>query len=223
MKKNFLVCVIALVVFSIIAAGCTRSATGSPSDVAKAETTVPNPVSTQSQVMKDIIAGTQTAMAKPMDAEPADAEGEGSEKPEDGSAAADKEDEPKPEATQKSLPTSTPGPAPVIELEYNTKTCAPGLYVCIQSYTKDQEVVLQAAYPWLLDDMDITFRMGPDGVYDFSDYIIVGTARYSPTGAGDGFTATLTIPDSLRGTQTIVVVLESDVDDYYGTDYFVNE
>ena len=183
MKKNFLVCVIAITVISILVAGCTRSATGSPSNVAKAETTAPNPVSTQSQVMKDIIAGTQTAMAKPMDEAPADAEGP--DKAEDGPAGEDADkDEPKPEATQKSLPTSTPGPAPVVELDYNSKTCAPGLYVCVKSYVKDQEVVLQATYPWLLDDMDLTFRMGVDGVYDFSEYVIVGTARYMPTGAG---------------------------------------
>ena len=63
MKKKFLVSVIALAVLSLLAAACTRSASGSPSDVAKAESTLPNPVSTQSQLMKDIIAGTQTAMA----------------------------------------------------------------------------------------------------------------------------------------------------------------
>ena len=221
MKKKFLVCVITITVISILVAGCTRSATGSPSDVAKAETTAPNPVSTQSQVMKDIIAGTQTAMAKPVDEEAA-AEGEDTEKDSTGADDTD-EDEPEVEPTQKSLPTSTPGPAPVVELDYNTKKCAPGLYVCVQSYVKDQEVVLHATYPWLLDDMKLTFRMGVDGVYDFSEYLIVGTSRYQPTGAGDGFDVTLTIPDSLRGTQTIVVVLETDMDDYYGTDYFVNE
>ena len=38
-----------------------------------------------------------------------------------------------------------------------------------------------------------------------------------------GFEVKLTIPDSLRGTPTLVVLLETDVDGYYGTDYFTNE
>ena len=72
MNKKILVCVIAIAVFSLAATACTRSASGGPSDIAKAETTIPNPVSTQSQVMKDIIAGTQTAMAMPAEPELAD-------------------------------------------------------------------------------------------------------------------------------------------------------
>ncbi len=219
MKKKLLVCVIAIAVLSLMAAACTRSASGSPSDSAKAEATLPNPVSTQSQLMKDIIAGTQTAMAMPLDATKA-AEDKTSDEGSD--ADADKDTTPKKEATAKPLPTSTPGPAPEVELNYNTKQCAPGIYVCVQSYTKDQNVVVQATYPWLLDGMDITFKMGPDGVYDYSQYITVGTAKYHPTG-GSGFKVTLNIPDSLRGTNTVVVLLQTDDPDYYGTDYFINE
>jgi hypothetical protein len=222
MKKKILVCVIALAVFSLLAVACTRSATGSPSDSAKSETALPNPVSTQSQLMKDIIAGTQTAMAVPLDATAADA----SDKiPDDGEDKPATEKTPAPAAkpTSVPLPTSTAGPPPVVELKYNTTKCGPGYYVCIQSYTKDKSVVLQTTYPWLLDGMDITFKMGPDGVYDYSEYIVVGTAKYSPEGAGAGFEVTLNIPDAMRGTNTIVVLLETSSSEYYGTDYFVNE
>ena len=217
MKKKFLVSVIALAVLSLLAAACTRSASGSPSDVAKAESTLPNPVSTQSQLMKDIIAGTQTAMAMPLDATAAAAEDNGDKPAADGTAA------PKAEPTAKPLPTSTDGPAPAVTLDYNTSKCAPGYYVCVQSYKKDQSVVLRATYPWLLDGMDLTFKMGPEGEYDFDQYIVVGTAHYSPAGSAQGFEVTLNIPDSLRGSNLIVVLLETNMADYYGTDYFTNE
>lgn len=225
MKKKYLVCVIAIAVLSLLASACTRSASGSPSDSAKAEATLPNPVSTQSQLMKDIIAGTQTAMALPQDEAAAEgAEGTTDDDGDDGAeTTAEGTPEPNSEPTSLPLPTSTAGPPPEITLNYNAKTCAPGIYVCIQSFTKDQSVVLQATYPWLLDDMDLTFKMGPDGVFDFADYIVVGNAKYSPDGSGNGFEVTLTIPDSLRGAGTIVVLLEVENTDYYGTDYFVNE
>ncbi|BBB47467.1 hypothetical protein [Pelolinea submarina] len=218
MKKKILVSVIALAVLSLLATACTRSASGSPSDVAKAESTLPNPVSTQSQLMKDIIAGTQTAMAMPVDGTAAAAEDNGDEKP-----ATDETPAPKAEPTAKPLPTSTDGPPPVVPLNYNTTKCAPGYYVCVQSYKKDQSVVLQATYPWLLDDMDLTFKMGPEGEYDYTKYIVVGTAHYSPQGSAQGFEVTLNIPDSLRGSNLVVVLLETDMADYYGSDYFTNE
>jgi len=217
MKKKILVSVIALAVLSLFAAACTRSASGSPSDVAKAESTLPNPVSTQSQLMKDIIAGTQTAMAMPLDATAAAAEDNG-DKP-----GTDETPAPKGEATAKPLPTSTDGPPPAVTLSYNTSKCAPGYYVCVQSYKKDQSVVLQATYPWLLDGMDLTFKMGPEGEYDFTKYIVVGTAHYDPEGSAQGFEVTLNIPDSLRGSSLVVVLLETNMADYYGSDYFTNE
>lgn len=218
MNKKILACVIALALFSLLAAACTRSASGGTSEAAKAEATLPNPVSTQSQLMKDIIAGTQTAMAMPVDGTTvADANTD------EDSPTTEKTPEPKKEATKLVLPTSTEGPPPEVKLDYNTKKCAPGLYVCVKSFKKDQSVVIQATYPWLMDNMDLTFKMGPDGVYDFSQYIVVGTAHYSPNGAAQGFEVSLNIPDSLRGTQTIVVLLETDVSTYYGTDYFTNE
>jgi len=83
--------------------------------------------------------------------------------------------------------------------------------------------VLQATYPWLLDGMDLTFKMGPEGEYDFTKYIVVGTAHYDPEGSAQGFEVTLNIPDSLRGSSLVVVLLETNMADYYGSDYFTNE
>ena len=127
--------------------------------------------------MKDIIAGTQTAMAVPLDATLA-AGTEVADTGDDDDTTVDATPEPdEVEPTAKPLPTSTAGPAPVVALEYNTKKCAPGLYLCVVEYVKDQTVTVQGSYPWLLNDMELTFKMGPDGMYDFSKYVVVGTAN----------------------------------------------
>jgi len=223
MKKNQIVLLAALIIFSVVIGACTRSASGSPSEAPGADTTLPNPVSTQSQLMKDIIAGTQTAMAASLDATPA----EGTQAVDDNGDEAATDTTPEPAGVKKTpipLPTSTAGPPPAIELVYNAKKCAPGLYLCVIEYKKDQTVTIQGSYPWLLNDMDLTFKMGPDGMYDFSKYIVVGTSNYKPDASkGYGFRVTLNIPDSLRGTGTIVVLLETDDPNYYGSDYFANK
>ena len=220
MKRNQIVLLAALIIFSVMIGACTRSASGGASDAPEADNTLPNPVSTQSQLMKDIIAGTQTAMAVPLDATPAEGTQEA-----DADDDADTATTPEPkqvEPTAKPLPTSTPGPAPVLTLEYNTKKCAPGLYLCVVEFVKDQTATVQGSYPWLLNNMELTFKMGPDGMYDFSKYIVVGTTTYKPEGS-QGFRVTLNIPDSLRGTGRIVVLLETNDPNYYGSDYFDNK
>jgi hypothetical protein len=221
MKRNQFVFLAVIIIFSVMIGACTRSASGGASDAPGADTTLPNPVSTQSQLMKDIIAGTQTAMAVPLDATLA----AGTEVADTGDDDTTTEATPKPntvEPTAKPLPTSTAGPAPVVVLEYNVKKCAPGLYLCVVEYVKDQTVTIQGSYPWLLNNMELTFKMGPDGMYDFDKYIVVGTTNYKPEGS-QGFRVTLNIPDSLRGTGTIVVLLETNDPNYYGSDYFVNK
>lgn len=223
MKRNLRIIAVIAIIMAFTVGACTRSASGGASDAPSTESTLPNPVSTQSQLMKEIIAGTQTAMAAPIDAteaelaeaeegagEAKDAEEEGTEEPEEE------------EATPVPLPTSTPGPAPEVTLNYNTKKCGPNVYICVADYTKDQTVTVQATYPWLLDDMDLTFKMGPEGMYDYSTYIVVGTAKYQPEGASQGFEVTLTIPGSLRGADIIVVRLETNNPTYYGSDFFNN-
>jgi hypothetical protein len=224
MKKHHKILAAALLILAFLVSACTRSASSGPSDAPSTESTLPNPVSTQSQLMKEIIAGTQTAMAAPLDAtdtEP-DAEDAGDSEAKDTEPDATPEPEEE-EPTAVPLPTSTPGPAPEVALEYNTKKCGPNVYICIVDYTKDQTVTVQATYPWLLDDMDLIFKMGPDGVYDYSTYIVAGTAKYEPDGSkGYGFKAILTIPDSLRGTETIVVRLETNNPTYIGYDFFSN-
>jgi len=229
MKRSLSILVVAIIVLGLTLSACTRSASGGPSDVPEAEATLPNPVSTQSQLMKDIIAGTQTAMAVPLDATPAEGEEvDGTEVvPEETDAESDDTSTtpaPAATATPKPLPTSTQGPPPVVELEYNTRTCNPGLYVCVVDIEKDKSVEVQGTYPWLQDKMELTFKMGPEGNYDFSKYVVAGTAKYEPDGSkGYGFKTTLNIPDALRGMETIVVLLETNNPNYYGSDFFSNK
>ncbi len=222
MKHRNLVIIIALIIISSFIASCTRSASGGPTDAVVEDSELPNPVSTQSQLMKDIISGTQTAMAAPLDAT-AETTPEDNEAETAGEGTVETTPEPE-EEDEIILPTSTAGPPPVVELKYNTTKCGPNIYLCIVSYQKDQTVTMQATHPWLLDDMDITFKLGPEGMYDYSQYIVAGTAKYEPDSSkGFGFQATLNIPDSLRGTSTIVVLLETNNTEYFGTDYYNND
>lgn len=224
MNKKTMTMIALLFILAFTVSACTRSASGGASDVPSGDDALPNPVSTQSQLMKEIIAGTQTAMAAPLDATDSGTTDEEAGDGEPKEVGTDETPEPdEQEATAVPLPTSTPGPAPVVTLNYNTKKCGPNVYLCIKDFTKDQTVTAQATYPWLLDDMELTFKMGPDGVYDYSTYIVVGTANYEPDGSkGYGFEVTLTIPDALRGTDTIVVRLETDNPTYFGSDFFSN-
>ena len=223
MKRNYFVFIATAVILAVLAGACTRSASGGASDL-PAEGELPNPVSTQSELMKEIIAGTQTAMAKPITEKEAEEAPEGEEVEEGEQPAADATPKPKATKTPIPLPTSTQGPPPVVELQYNTSSCKPGFYICVVGNEKDQTVEVQTSYPWLQNKMELTFKMGPEGNYDFSKYIVAGTAKYEPDGSkGYGFKATLNIPDSLRGLDSIVVRLETNNPNYFGSDFFSNK
>ena len=223
MKHRNLKIITFLIIICYVIVSCTRSASGGPSEVKTDDSELPNPVSTQSQLMKDIISGTQTAMAAPLEGED-EAADEDAESDTTDETAAESTPEPEEEEEEIILPTSTAGPPPVAELEYNTKKCGPNIYLCTISYEKDQTVTIQATHPWLLNNMDLTFKMGPEGLYDTSKYIVVGTAKYEPDASkGYGFTTSLNIPDSLRGKDVIVVRLDTNNPEYFGTDYFNNQ
>lgn len=232
MKKNFIVMIGAIFIFVIVLGACTRSASGGPSAVNGGEEALPNPVSTQSQLMKDIIAGTQTAMAVPVDATPA----EGEEAP-----AADDDDEvttaataqPKQvEATPIPLPTSTAGPPPVVELEYNTNYCQTSdcaivsgqlICACVLDHTKDKSVKVQVSNAFFPRGTEIKFLMAPLNEYDLSKYVVAGVAEYKPSDGKNFFSAVLTIPDSLRGTASIVVRTNTQNSDVFASCYFDNK
>lgn len=224
MKRNQFILISAILVLSSLLGACTRSASGGPSASVNDQEALPNPVSTQSQLMKDIIAGTQTAMAVPVDATPAEGTEAATGDDDDDETTTKATAAPKEvEATPIPLPTSTAGPAPVVELEFNTKTCAPGFFICDVGHVKDQTVIIQGSYPWLQNNTKLTFKMGHPDSYDFGNYIVVGTGEYKPDGSkGLGFRVTLNIPDALRGLDKIQVRLETNVSGYVGMWWFEN-
>jgi len=225
MKTKSFPILLILIAFVFILSACVRPASGPPDSVPTSASTLPNPVSTQSQLMKDIIAGTQTAMAIASGADTPVATVEGEEGTPSAEAQGTQSSSTS-EAATPSLPTSTAGPPPEIELVYNNKGCGPGLYICMVSVIQDQKITLQGTNSWLQKDWKLSFTMRPNGA-DVSQGIVVGTAVYSADGS-PGFQATLNIPDTLRGFDTIIVRLDSaDCTAHYGTecygqDYFYN-
>jgi len=223
MKHKYIIMIAALLIVSTVVGSCTRSASGGPTDGAAEGEDLPNPVSTESQTMKNIIAGTQTAMAIPPDAtkEAAPADEEASE----DEAEAEATPEPEEEEDQEEVvvvPTSTAGPPPEIKLTYNADVCQPGYYICEMDVVTDQKVTIQSAHPYLYKDETLTFTMGPEGEYDYSKYIVTGTAKYQPDENGSNFSVTLNIPDALRGVGQIVVRLETKDPNRYGMIFFDN-
>lgn len=102
MKNRFLILVTLLTVTLLVMTGCTRSATRAPRATATPEGGIPFPVSTQSQIMVDILAGTQTAQSQQASApivEPTQAPATGGAEPTQAPISA-------PPAT---FPTATPG------------------------------------------------------------------------------------------------------------------
>lgn len=64
MKKRFIILLVLLTVTLLMMTGCTRSATRAPRVTSTPVSDIPFPVSTQSQIMVDILASTQTANAQ---------------------------------------------------------------------------------------------------------------------------------------------------------------
>ena len=120
------------------------------------------------------------------------------------------------------LPTSTAGPPPEVALEYNVSGCQPGYYICEVEVVPDQTITIQSAHPYLFKEEELTFTMGPEGEYDYSKYIVAGTAKYIPDANGNNFAVTLNIPDAMRGMSQIVVRLETKDPNRYGMIYFDN-
>ena len=222
MKHKYLVIFTALLIISISIVSCTRSASGGPTDGAAEGEELPNPVSTQSQTMKNIIAGTQTAMAIPLDATEEAAPAEEDAQPAEEDADTDGASEAEEAEEVIVLPTSTAGPLPELTLSYNTSVCQPGYYICEAGIVPDQNVTIQSAHPYLYKDEVLTFTMGPEGEYDYTKYIVAGTATYQPDGNGNNFAVTLNIPDALRGVGQIVVRLETKDPNRYGMIFFDN-
>lgn len=111
MRKKSTVLLVIITITLLVMTGCTRSATRAARATPTAEGESPFPVSTQSQIMVDILAGTQTAQAlTPTAAEkstsvPTIAPATGGIEPTKVPATPESEEEDEPD----SYPTATPG------------------------------------------------------------------------------------------------------------------
>lgn len=84
MKKMSVIILVLIAITLLVMTGCTRSATRAPRAVPTDEGVIPFPESTQSQILEDILAATQTAQAQESSAsnkEPTDAPATGEVNP----------------------------------------------------------------------------------------------------------------------------------------------
>lgn len=115
MQKKFTILLILITITLLVLTGCTRSATRGPRVTPTSESDIPFPVSTQSQILVDILALTQTAQAQ-QPQEKAKATSEATKAPattapEPTSAPAATQPAPAPqeEPEDATYPTATPG------------------------------------------------------------------------------------------------------------------
>jgi LysM repeat protein len=105
MKKRSFILLVLLTFTLLVMTGCTRSATRAPRATATPEGGIPFPDPTQSQIMVDILAGTQTAQAQEsLAAETTQAPATGGVEPAGAATTA-----PTAEPVAMAFPTATPG------------------------------------------------------------------------------------------------------------------
>lgn len=225
MKKLFPI--IALIIFAIIIASCTRSASG-PAVTVPTQPGSGNTVSTQSALMKEIIAGTQTAMALASGgttSTTAPGETPASTQTTGSKTATPAYASPTPKVNPTSnVPTLTPGPPPEVPMTYvsgaynGALDVGGGIGVGVFEFTKvvkDQSVTIQTNnFP---PNIPYTVRMGIYGTYA-ENGIIVG---FSNSGQGGVLTATYTIPDALRGQDRIHMRFDG-TPPYWSANWFYN-
>jgi len=225
MKKSFPV--IALILFALLISACTRSASGTAVDL-PTQPGSGNTVSTQSALMKEIIAGTQTAMALASGGTANTAvpgTTPGSTQTTGSKTATPVYASPTPKVNPTSnVPTLTPGPPPEVPMTYVSGSYSGALDVGagagggIFEFTKvvkDQSVTIQTNnFP---PNIQYTVRMGLYGTYA-ENGIIVG---FSNSGQGGVLTATYTIPDSLRGQSQIHMRFDGTAP-YWSANWFYN-
>ena len=222
MKKSI---TLALFIFlAILITGCVRPATG-PTVKVPTQSGQSNPVSTQSALMKEIIAGTQTAMALASGGTPAanvtNVPGvttiAGTQVYSYGTSTPVYSSPTPGTASATIYPTLTPGPPPVVAPTYisGPASNAPTNFIITQ-VVQDWSVTIQTItyYP---ANNSFTVRMGPYGSLGVNG-VIVG---FTNSGRGGIFTATYMIPNALRGSSQIHIRMDGE-NGYFAYDWFYN-
>ena len=222
MKNNSIphLIIFALIVMAISA--CVRPASGSPVKVPTQSAGISNPVSTQSQIMKEIIAGTQTAMALASSGgTPQATVAAGTQVNYSSGTNTPAWASPTPGGyTTTIYPTQTPGPPPIVVPTYISGAYNPSANKGAESFiiikvVRDLSVTIQTEnFP---PNMNHTVRMGQYGTLGING-IIVGFTNFANGGV---LTATYSIPDALRGSSQIAIRLEGE-SQYFSYNYFDN-
>ena len=206
------------IILALIMAGCVRPASGPAVKIAT-QSGQSNPISTQSALMKEIIAGTQTAMALASGGTPAAGMtvAAGTQVSSLKTATPIYASPTPGTASATIYPTLTPGPPPVIEPTYISGSAGNAVpEFVVTKVVQDWSVTIQTTtyYP---ANNSFTVRMGPYGSLGVNG-VVVG---FTNSGKGGIFTATYTIPNALRGSAQIHIRMDGE-NGYYAYNYFYN-
>jgi hypothetical protein len=217
MKKTITIAF--LIIMTGLIAGCVRPASGTVVKI-PTQSGQSNPVSTQSALMKEIIAGTQTAMAMASSGTqamlPTPLPGTTSIPGTQVSTPAYASPTPR-TASATQYPTLTPGPPPVVDPTYISGSSGSAVpEFVITKVVQDWSVTIQTTTNYPANNT-FTVRMGPYGSYA-TNGIIVG---FTNTGKGGIFSATYMIPDSLRGSDRIHIRMDGE-NTFWSVNWFYN-
>lgn len=206
------------IILAIIMAGCVRPASGTTVKI-PTQSGQSNPISTQSALMKEIIAGTQTAMALVSGGTPA----AGVTVAAGTQVASIKTatpvySSPTPGTTSATIyPTLTPGPPPVVEPTYISGPAGNAIpEFIITKVVQDWTVTIQTTtyYP---TNNSFTVRMGPYGSLGVNQTVV----GFTNSGKGGIFTATYMIPNALRGSAQIHIRMDGE-NGFFSYNWFYN-
>ncbi len=221
--KKFIPITLFIILAGMIA-GCVRPASTTTVKL-PTQSGQSNPVSTQSALMKEIIAGTQTAMAMASSGTqavmptplPGTTSFPGTQSVSFGTSTPVYASPTPKIASATQYPTLTPGPPPVVEPTYISGSAGSAVpEFIITKVVQDWSVTIQTTTNYPANNT-FTVRMGPYGSLGVNG-VIVG---FTNSGRGGIFTATYTIPEALRGSEQIHIRMEGE-NGFFSYNWFYN-
>jgi hypothetical protein len=213
-----------LILLAGLMASCVRPASGTAVKI-PTQSGQSNPVSTQSALMKEIIAGTQTAMAMAASGTqavlptplPGVTSLPGTQASTYGTSTPVYASPTPRTASATQYPTLTPGPPPMVDATYISGSSGNAVpEFVITKVVQDWSVTIQTTtyYP---ANNSFTVRMGPYGSLGVNG-VIVG---FTNSGKGGIFSATYMIPDALRGSDRLHIRMDGE-NGFFSYNWFYN-
>lgn len=221
--KRFIPIAFMIILVGIITA-CVRPASGTVVKI-PTQSSQSNPVSTQSALMKEIIAGTQTAMAMASSGTqavlptplPGTTSIPGTQAATFGTTTPVYASPTPKTASATQYPTLTPGPPPVVDPTYISGSSGNAVpEFIITKVVADWSVTIQTTTNYPANNT-FTVRIGPYGSLGVNGII----AGFTNSGKGGIFTATYMIPDALRGSDKLHIRMEGE-NGFYSYNWFYN-